>query len=293
MAGMDPETGFMTEAKKLFKDEKVVYIKVAKGGQPICRWLEEWQDIAKKNGLEENHIKRIHKGGKVEFYQPILDQYKEMLKKHPKFESVTFCWMQGERDANGGAHAAYKDALKQLISNLRRDLKHPDMNVVIGRIGDYALDRESCVTVRKVQSEIANEDPHGAWVDVDDLNDRMVKGEMQSVVHYNRPEGYVVLGERFARQGYALIKGKKPAEDGRPGHREPKEREKKEGTGILIQLPRRFPRSNASPRKRNRSQSQSERRLRSRHFTMERGICPCLRARISASITRLIRRSRS
>ena len=48
MAGMDPETGFMTEAKKLFKDEKVVYIKVAKGGQPICRWLEEWQDIAKR-----------------------------------------------------------------------------------------------------------------------------------------------------------------------------------------------------------------------------------------------------
>ena len=206
----------MTEAKKLFKDEKVVYIKVAKGGQPICRWLEEWQGIAKKNGLEENHIKRIHRGGKVEFYQPILDQYKEMLKKHPKFESVTFCWMQGERDANGGAHAAYKDALKQLISNLRRDLKRPDMNVVIGRIGDYALDRESCVTVRKVQSEIANEDPHGAWVDVDDLNDRMVKGKMQSVVHYNRPEGYVVLGQRFARQGYALINGKKPAKNGRP-----------------------------------------------------------------------------
>jgi len=26
MQGMDPETGFMTEAEKLFKDEKVVYI---------------------------------------------------------------------------------------------------------------------------------------------------------------------------------------------------------------------------------------------------------------------------
>ena len=216
MAGMDPETGFMTDAKKLFKDEKVVYIKVAKGGQPICRWLEEWHDIAQNNGLDENHIKRIHKGGKVEFYQPILDQYKGMLKKHPEFKSVTFCWMQGERDANGGAHAAYKDALKQLIFNLRRDLKRPDMNVVIGRIGDYALDRESCVTVRKVQSEVANEDPHGAWVDVDDLNDRMVKGKMQSVVHYNRPEGYVLLGQRFAHQGYALIKGKKPAKNGRP-----------------------------------------------------------------------------
>jgi len=84
MQGMDPETGFMPEAKKLFKDEKVVYIKVAKGGQPICRWLEEWQDIAKKNGLDENHIKRIHKDGEVEFYQPILDQYKEMLEEAPK-----------------------------------------------------------------------------------------------------------------------------------------------------------------------------------------------------------------
>ena len=215
MAGMDPETGFMTEAKKLFKDEKVVYIKVAKGGQPICRWLEEWQGIAKKNGLEENHIKRIHRGGKVEFYQPILDQYKEMLKKHPKFESVTFCWMQGERDANGGAHAAYKDALTLLIAKLRRDLERPDMNIVIGRISDAALDRPAWITVRKAQREIAAEDPRGAWVDVDDLNDKEVNGKMQSVVHYSK-EGYVTLGIRFARQGYALVKGEEPAEDGRP-----------------------------------------------------------------------------
>jgi len=216
MQGMNPETGFMPEAKQLFKDEEVVYIKVAKGGQPICRWLEEWLDIAKENGLDENHRRRIHRDGKVEFYQPILDQYQEMLKKHPKLTSVTFCWMQGERDANGGAHAPYKDALKLLISNLRRDLKRRDMNVVIGRIGDYALDRPSCVKVRKAQHEIANEDPRGAWVDVDDLNDRMVKGKMRSVVHYNRPDGYITLGRRFARQGHSLVTGKKPAKDGKP-----------------------------------------------------------------------------
>ena len=216
MAGMDPETGFMTEATKLFGEDQVGYIKVAKGGQPICRWLEEWTDIAEKKGLDAKHRARIHKDGKVEFYQPILDEYAKLLKKHPKPKSVTFCWMQGERDANGGAHAAYKDALKLLISKLRRDLKRPDMNIVIGRIGDYALDRPSCVAVRKAQREIADEDAHGAWVDVDDLNDREIDGKMKSVVHYNRPEGYVVLGQRFARQGHALIKGKEPAEDGRP-----------------------------------------------------------------------------
>ena len=216
MAGMDPETGFMPEAKKLFNDEEVVYIKVAKGGQPICRWLEEWVAIAKEKGLDEKRIKRIHKDGKVEFYQPILDQYKEMLEKHPKFASVTFCWMQGERDANGGGQPAYKDALKLLITKLRRDLERPDMNIVIGRLSDAGQKKESWGAMRKIQMEIVNEDPSGAWVDCDDLNDRMKDGKMQNAVHYERPEGYIILGQRFARQGYALIKGEKPAEDGRP-----------------------------------------------------------------------------
>jgi hypothetical protein len=215
MAGMDPETGFVPEARKLFGNAEVVYIKVAKGGQPICRWVKEWADIAKEKGMDSKHRERILKGEGVLFYQPILDQYRALLEKHPKPTSVTFCWMQGERDANGGADAAYKDALKLLIAKLRRDLKRPDMNIVIGRIGDYALNRPSCVAVRKAQREIASEDPRGAWVDVDDLNDKEVKGKLQSVVHYTK-EGYVVLGRRFARQGYALVTGQEPAEDGRP-----------------------------------------------------------------------------
>ena len=70
--------------------------------------------------------------------------------------------------------------------------------------------------VRKVQREIADEDPHGAWIDVDDLNDREVDGKIVSAVHYNRPEGYITLGQRFARQGHALVNGKKPAENGKP-----------------------------------------------------------------------------
>ncbi len=216
MQRMDPKTGFLREANELFKGDQVIYIKVAKGNQPICRWLEEWTDIAEKKGLDANYRWRIHRDRKVEFYQPILDQYQEILKKHPRLTSVTFCWMQGESDAKGGAHAPYKDALKLLISKLRRDLKRPDMNIVIGRIGDYALDKPSPEAVRKAQREIADEDPRGAWVDVDDLNDKEVNGKIQSDVHCNRPEGYVTLGRRFARQGHALVTGKEPAEDGRP-----------------------------------------------------------------------------
>ncbi len=218
MARMNPNAGFMPEAVKLFQEAEVVYIKVAKGSQPICRWLEEWQEIAKENGLDEKHIQRIRRGREVALYQPILDKYQEILKEHSKLTSVTFCWMQGESDAQAGAQAAYKEALKLLITKLRRDLKRPDVNIVIGRIGDYAIDNpeSGCVAIRKIQREIVDEDARGAWVDVDDLNDIEVDGKMQNDIHYKRPEGYITLGQRFARQGYALIKGEQPAEDGRP-----------------------------------------------------------------------------
>ena len=124
--------------------------------------------------------------------------------------------MQGERDASGGAQAAYKDSLKLLISKLRRDLERPDMNIVIGRLSDAGGEKASWAAMRKIQMEIVNEDPSAAWVDCDDLNDKMKNGKMKNDVHYNRPEGYITLGKRFAHQGYALIKGKKPAADGRP-----------------------------------------------------------------------------
>ena len=91
------------------------------------------------------------------------------------------------------------------------------MNIVIGRISDFRIDKpdSGCVAIRKIQREIVDEDARGAWVDTDDLNDIEVDGNVQNDVHYSR-QGYVILGQRFARQGYALIKGEKPAEDGRP-----------------------------------------------------------------------------
>jgi hypothetical protein len=71
------------------------------------------------------------------------------------------------------------------------------------------------VAVRKAQREIVDEDPRGAWVDVDDLNNKEINGEIKSVVHYTK-EGYELLGRRFARQGKALVIGQEPAANGKP-----------------------------------------------------------------------------
>lgn len=216
MAGMNPKTGFEPEAAKLFPDANVAYIKVAAGGQPIRYWVTEWDEIAKKHGVDVAKARMGDKNKATIYYQPILDQFADLLKKHPNPASVTFCWMQGERDARGGLDAAYGEALQQLITNLRRDLKQPKMNVVVGRLSDFGKPSDAgWQAIRKVQVAVCEADPHGGWVDCDDLNNKPRDGALFDDLHYTAP-GYELLGRRFVRQARALVDGKKPAENGRP-----------------------------------------------------------------------------
>ncbi|MCB1065513.1 MAG: acetyl xylan esterase [Verrucomicrobiae bacterium] len=217
MAGMNPKTGFEPETALLFPDADVAYLKVAAGGQPIRYWVAEWNEIARKHGIDPAaaRAKDKNKEGTI-FYQPILDQFAGLLKKHPHPASVTFCWMQGERDAKENLDVAYYDALKQLIENLRRDLKQPDMRFVIGRLSDFGkADNAPWEAVRAAQVKLAEDDPLGAWVDCDDLNNKEKDGVTRDDLHYT-PEGYELLGRRYARQAKAMIEGKEPAKDGRP-----------------------------------------------------------------------------
>jgi hypothetical protein len=216
MAGMNPKLGFEPEAKKLFPDAEVVYFKVARGGQPIRLWVREWNDIAEKHGLKTKIQPGKGSSDGTRYYEPILTQYKALIAKHPKPASVTFCWMQGERDAREKLDAAYADAMKQLIANLRRDLEQPQMNFVIGRLSDCGKpDNAPWQNVRKAQVAVAEGDPRGAWVDCDDLNDKEKNGVKRDDLHYTK-EGYELLGRRYVRQAKALIEGKTPAKDGRP-----------------------------------------------------------------------------
>ena len=124
--------------------------------------------------------------------------------------------MQGERDATEKISKTYREALTQLISNLRRDLKQPDLNVVIGRISDHGARSIDWQTIRRDQVSVATQDSRGAWIDCDDLNDkRNNHGFRINDLHYTQA-GYATLGRRFAHQAAKLIAGKPPATDGRP-----------------------------------------------------------------------------
>lgn len=207
MQGMNPKSGFEPEAAKLFPDADVAYIKVSRGGQPIRLWVSEWNEIAKKAGLDST-------SPGTKYYQPILTEFNKLLTKHPTPASVTFCWMQGERDAKENLSKAYEAAFTTLIANLRRDLKQPKMNFVIGRLSDFGSTKE-WEAVRRIQVGLAEKDERGAWVDCDDLNDKEKNGTKRDDLHYTK-EGYELLGRRFTRQAKALIEGKEPAANGRP-----------------------------------------------------------------------------
>ena len=214
MAGMNPKAGFEPEAKKLFADGEVVYLKVARGGRPIRLWLkqDEWIEICKQNNVNVNS-KQVQP---PKYYAPILKQYADILAKHPQPASVTFCWMQGERDAKEKLSGAYEDALRTLIANLRRDLKQPKMNFVIGRLSDFGKpDNKHWQAVRDAQVALAKKDPLGSWVDCDDLNNKERNGKKRDDLHYTKA-GYELLGRRYARQAKALVTGKNPADNGRP-----------------------------------------------------------------------------
>ena len=209
MAGMNPKLGFEPEAKKLFADADVVYFKVAQGGRPIRLWVKQWDEMAAKHKLKPRNAS-------PQYYAPILSRYKQLLEKHPKPASVTFCWMQGERDAREKLDAVYGEALMQLITNLRKDLNQPEMNFVIGRLSDFGKsDNTPWQNIRKAQVDLANKDKRGAWVDCDDLNNKEKAGVTRDDLHYTR-DGYELLGRRYARQAKALIEGKASSADGRP-----------------------------------------------------------------------------
>lgn len=216
MAGMDPKTGFEPEAKALFPDGEVITIKVAAGGRPIRLWLAEWDAIATKGGLDPAKSRATDKEQGRHFYDQIMAQAGAILEKHPRPATVTFCWMQGERDAKEKLDGIYGEALRQLIENLRRDLKRPDLNFVIGRLSDFGKpDDAPWQNVRKAQVALAEADPRGAWVDCDDLNNKEKDGVVRDDLHYTK-EGYELLGRRFARQARALADGKPGDASGRP-----------------------------------------------------------------------------
>jgi hypothetical protein len=197
MVGMDPDASFTPAVTKAFGKDRVIVVKDAHSGQSIRSWCKSNHEIPPPTA---GRVPKV----RGELYDRLIEKVKTAIDGQ-SLQTVTLVWMQGESDLNNTAYDAY---LKELLEQLQADLTFKTINVVIGRISDYGLDREKRLegrlNIRRIQQEFAEAHPRGAWVDTDDLNDRRVGDKVINDLHYH-VRGCRILGTRFAEKAMALI----------------------------------------------------------------------------------------
>lgn len=200
MQGHRPQEAFTPMVEAEFGAANVIVVQDALGGQPIQRWYKQWKAPDGKKPAKTG------------------DLYDRLMKKvnaavgDTTIKSVSFFWMQGERDAKMGWGPVYEASLNGLIKQLGDDLKRDDLIVVIGRLSDFDMKNakyKHWTMVRDAQVKVAKDHPRGAWVDTDDLNDGANRGgkQIKDDLHYSA-EGYKTFGKRMAEAAIGLIKKK-------------------------------------------------------------------------------------
>ena len=162
MGGLKPEESFIPTVETEFGKENVIVVKDALGGQPIRRWYKKWKS-AKGEAFK----------GAGDLYDRLMGKVNSAIKGQ-KIQTVSFSWMQGERDAREKHSAVYAASLQGILDQLAADLGRKDINFVIGRLSDFDMQNKRYphwTAIRKIQVDFANASPRGAWVDTDDLND--------------------------------------------------------------------------------------------------------------------------
>jgi hypothetical protein len=201
MARLNPDESFTPTIEAEFGAENCIVVKDALGGQPIRRWYRDWKKL---EGAEPKAQPDLYDSLMVKVFQAIENE---------KIASVTFIWMQGERDAKEKHGDVYKTCLLGLYKQLSADLERTDVNFVVGRLSDYDMLNETYThwtMIRDIQVKVAESNPQFKWINTDDLNDGVnSRGEeIKNDLHMST-EGYVIMGKRFAEKAIQLVEDEK------------------------------------------------------------------------------------
>lgn len=199
MAELFPEESFTPIIEAQFGKDKVIIVKDAHGGQPIRRWYKNWKP------LQGDAPK-----AQPDLYDSLWTKTNTAIQKE-KIATVTFIWMQGERDAREKLGDVYERSLIGLYDQLSADLKRNDLNFIIGRLSDFDMQNERYphwTLIRDIQVKVAESDPRFGWINTDDLNDGFNrKGEKIKDDLHMSTDGYTEMGKRFAERAILLIMG--------------------------------------------------------------------------------------
>lgn len=151
---------------KLFKREihrelgtnHTIFVKHAKGGQPIARWDETL------NG---------------DIYTAMMSRVNKAI-EGKNITSVTLIWHHGEADAMLNRSDTYLQSFDNLLFQLERDLGRNDIKLVVARINDWGKGQE-WQNIRDIQEYIGDTYPNAAWINTDDLNGAL--NDLHTVAH--------------------------------------------------------------------------------------------------------------
>ncbi|WP_310820617.1 sialate O-acetylesterase [Stratiformator vulcanicus] len=189
MKRLMPEQNF-TPAIKEKLGENTVVVHSAVGGKPIRMWVHDWKSADGKQ-----------KENQGDLYDAMMREVRAAMKDEPPASTVTFIWIQGERDAKEGHGDVYERSLGQLLSQLRRDLKRDDITFVIGRLHKFENNLKDWEKIREAQVSYAESEPAAVWVDRDDIDPK------RKNIHHSR-KGYDILGKRLADTAAEIVQGK-------------------------------------------------------------------------------------
>ncbi|WOH36244.1 sialate O-acetylesterase [Thalassotalea fonticola] len=202
MVGLDVDTFFTPRIIEAFGADNTIVVKDAKGGQPIRRWDKNWQPSL--NNVSKNYQAKNN----GDLYQRLIAKV-ELAIKDEQIASLTFLWMQGERDAREQHGHLYQQSFLNIVEQLKRDQGQEKMNVVIGRLSDFDLANNKYkhwTLVRDAQVQLTKQLDNAAWVNTDDLNDGLNRqGKViNNDLHYSQ-QGYQLFGKRLADAAIALL----------------------------------------------------------------------------------------
>lgn len=197
MARLNPGHSFIPVLIEKFGKDQLIVVKDAMGSQPIRRWYKDWKPI---EGDEPKP--------QPDLYDSLISKVYEAI-ENEKIATVTFIWMQGERDAREGLGDVYEKSLTGLYNQLGNDLKREDINFIIGRLSDFDMSNakyQHWTMIRDIQVKVAESNPRFDWVNTDDLNDGLdQQGQPINNDLHMSEQGYEILGQRFAKKSIQLI----------------------------------------------------------------------------------------
>jgi len=201
--GLGPELG-IGHALGDFHDEPVLLVKASFGANNLA---VNFRPPSSGGTLGDKYpliIKAVNDA--IEHLPDIIPDYQ----KKTGYEIAGFFWNQGEHDGTPEAAAEYEQNLANLITDLRKDLKAPDMKAVIAVTGFGGRGAEGEGQLKVIAAQLAvplRPEFKGTVATGDETLRQRANQTANYITYYLQPDNRIVVGFQYNQWWYSCHAG--------------------------------------------------------------------------------------